>query len=185
MRILLSILTFCVASVAQAGLYGTVDALYTTDAFTTTTNADHSRTYIALDLIANIDNNYKYYAGFHVHQYAFTDTMGTTKSSLSSLDMGPFLKWVIDRKRTFALSLGYNILATGSYNNGSQNAELSGTSILASFDITPEVSENLYIGVKFNYLAMSYAKSVVGSASSDVSYSRTVIFPSLSISWRR
>lgn len=185
MKIWLSTLIFVMASTAQAGLYGSVDALYLTDSFSTASTADHSRTYYALDLIANLDNKNTYYAGFHVHQYAFSDTMGTTKSTLSSLDMGPFLKWVIDRKHTYALSLGYNILASGSYNNGSSTSDLTGTSILASFDITPEVSENLFIGVKFNYYAISYNKSVTTSTSSDVSYTRNVIFPSLSISWRK
>ena len=173
-----------VPRLAQAGLYGAVDGLYLSDTFTAGTSSSSSRTYFGLDIIAGIDNKSKFYAGFHVHQFGAQDTAASTTTNLTSLDMGPFLRWVIDRKKTFAVSLGYNILAKGTYKTAGVNSTLDGTSILASFEITPEISENLFAGVKFNYLDMSYVKSTVGSVASTVSFNRNMIFPSLTLSWR-
>lgn len=174
-----------VSLTAKAGLYAGTDFFYLSDNFDSSTDTNFNTTYFGFDLIANIDSKGFYYVGFHGHQYANTHLQGTTTISLTTLDMGPFIKWVIGRQKMFALSLGYNLIATGTQVTGTTSAQLDGTSILASFDITPPISETWYIGVRLNYYILNYTRSTIGSSVTNVSYNKNVMFPTFTIAWRK
>lgn len=182
----LSLFTFLLVSpLAKAGLYASVDGLYLSDSFTTATSASYSRTNYGFDLMVNVDQNHYWYTGFHANQFAAQDSQSSTTTQLSSLDMGPFVKWVVDRRRVMVVGAGFNVISKGTYSTGSANSELTGTSLLGSLEIAPEVSENWHIGVKFSYYSIGYTKSTSTSSASDISYSRNLIFPSLVISFRK
>lgn len=171
---------------ARAGVYGELNGLFSTDVFTTATAATYSKTYYALDIYANLENKNRFYAGFHVDQVAATEE-GTPGSqvTLTSLNMGPMAMWVIDRRKTFSLSAGYNFLANGSLTvTGSPAATLTGTSLWTSLGVMPEVAENLFVGFRLTYYSLSYAKSTVASATADVSYTRVMMFPTFGLAWR-
>lgn len=165
-----------------AGLFGELSLFYGTDNFTTSSSVQNGKSHYALDLFANLENKYRFFGGFHVDQISVTDT-GAVSTTFTSLNMGPMLMWIIDRKQTFSLAAGYHILSKGSYNDGSATQELTGTGLWASFGIMPEIDEHLFVGVKYNYASYNYTKSLVGSASSDIAYTRALVFPSLSLSW--
>jgi len=165
---------------AQAGLYGEFDGTYLSDTFTTTTSTASSRTYYGLNIIANLDSKERFYGGFHVSQMSFSDTTTT----MSSLDMGPMLVWVLSQKNTLSLELGVNVTASGQYVHGSTTEALTGMSYYASMGVMPEIFEDWYVGFRLYYYSMAYSKSVVLTTSTDVSYTRAFIFPTFSISWR-
>ncbi len=168
---------------AQAGLYGEFDGTYLSDTFTTSSSTASSRTYYGLNIIANLDSKERFYGGFHVSQMSFTDTT-TTTTTMSSLDMGPMLVWVLSPKNTLSLELGANVTASGQYVHGSTTEALTGMSYYASLGVMPEISDNWYVGFRLYYYSMAYSKSVVLTTSTDVSYTRAFIFPTFSISWR-
>lgn len=171
---------------AQAGVYAELNGLYSTDTFTRTTSSSNSKTYYALDIHANLENKERFYAGFHVDQISLIEDDGSgSQSTLTSLNMGPMFMWVMDRKKTFSLALGYNLLANGTFTvTGSTSATLTGSGMWGSFGVMPEVAENWYLGFRLTYYSLSYTKSTVGSAASDVSYSRTLIYPTFALAWR-
>lgn len=168
---------------AHAGLYGEFDGTYFSDSFTTSTTATNSKTYYGLNIIANLDTKERFYGGFHVSQMSFSDT-GTTTTTMSSLDMGPMLTWVLSQKNTLSLELGVNVTASGQYVHGSTTETITGMSYYTSLGVMPEFAENWYVGFRLYYYSLTYSKSVVTTTSSDVSYSRALIFPTFSIAWR-
>ncbi len=173
---------------ASAGISVGLSGLYISDEFTTATTASNSKTLINGNLLFSIDNKERFYTGFHAHQMTFEETSvsgsTTTKNSLTSLDMGPYVLAYIDRKKIFSLGLGYNLLVNGTYTHGTVNETLTGTSLMGSLSASPEIGKELYLGFDLNYIKVDYVKSTVSSTTSDVSYSRTFILPTISILWR-
>ncbi len=186
MRFFVFAIVSVVVAVAKAGVYAELNGFYSTDAFTTAKTANYSKTYYALDIYANLENKNQFYAGFHVDQVGATEegAPGSTVT-LTSLNMGPMAMWLMDRKKIFSLSAGYNLLANGSLSvTGSSAATLTGTSLWGSLGVMPEVAENWFVGFRLTYYSLAYSKSTVGSAASDVSYSRNLIYPTFALAWR-
>lgn len=180
-----SVSTLLFSSQSFAGVWGELNGFYNSDSFLADEDATFTQTYYNLDVFANLDNNYTFYAGFHVHQLATTsDVTGATDNSFSTLDMGPMLMYVIDQKRIFTMTANFNVIAKAT-NDGSQTANWSGTSMLLSLGVTPEIKDGWYAGFRLNYYSASYSDQTVGSAASTVSHSRTMIFPTFVLSYRK
>ncbi len=180
-----ALVTF-IATIANAGIYAELNGLYGSDTFTTTTNASYSKTYYALDIHANLENKARFYGGFHVDQVNFTEQPNSsTTTTMSSLNMGPMFMWVMDHKKTYSLAAGYNLLANGSLTTtGSNSTTLSGSGLWGSFGVMPEISDNLYIGFRLTYQSFTFNKATTGGATTDVSYARSLIFPTFALAWR-
>lgn len=158
-------------------------AFYETDNFTTATTANYSKTYYNLDALFEVDRGSRFYAGFHTHQLAFSETPSTTVTTLKSTDFGAQLLYYFRKKKDFFMSVGYNILAKGQYSDGTTSSELTGSSYQACLGYVLELSESVSLGLKWNYINMAYSKSTVSGVSTDVTYSRTLIFPALTFVW--
>ena len=172
-------------STLYAALSIELDGFLSTDNFKNSETTADSKSVYSLDFLANLDNKKQFYAGFHVGQVAVTETLAsTTTTTFSSLDMGPFIAYMFDQKGSFSLSLGYNVKSTGTYNDGTNLAAGSGTSVLASFGVMPAFGENFYLGFKLNYYAATYTKEVVTTTASDISYTRTLVYPTFGLAWR-
>lgn len=184
MRVVVLLILSLVTARTWAGLYGEFNGYFATDTFTTSSAAQYNKTFYALDLYANLENKHYLFAGFHVDQVAMTENNGTTTLTLTSMNMGPMFLWLMDKRKIFSLALGYNLVAKGSYNDGSSTAELVGTGLWSTLGAMPEIGENFYLGLKLNYYSLNYSRSIVGSASSDVAYTRTLVFPSVGFAWR-
>lgn len=173
-------------SQSSAAIFAEIDGIYTSDTFTTATDATYKKTFYSFDLFANLTSKYTVFAGFHLDQINFSEQpTASTEYSLTSQNMGVMLMWVMDKAGTYSLSAGYNLVQKGSYTTtGASETTLDGTGYWGTFGIMPEVAENLYLGVKFLYYQASYSKKLVGTTSSDVSYSRSFISPILGLSFR-
>lgn len=123
--------------------------------------------------------------GWAYGMFSTTDAT-TSTTTISTSDMGPRFGWFFDKQDFWSLFLTYNLLASASYAPGGGTAETwRGTSLKAEVGWAPEVSENLYIGIRLNYYSATYTESLEGSSNYEaVSYPRSFIYPSLSISYR-
>lgn len=181
----MSLLLVILSQAAFAGLHGEGSFFYNSDNFTTATTSSQTKMFYGLDLYANLDSKGTYFAGFHIDQVNLQETSGSTTTSLTSLNMGPMGTWLIDRKKQFGLSVGYNMIANGTLTTATgTSTTLTGTGLFASLSVMPEISENLYFGFKLNYYSLSYSRSIDGNSTSAISYGRSLIFPSFSLAWR-
>lgn len=104
--------------------------------------------------------------------------------NLSSNDMGPSVRWQIDKRRLFSLTTVYNIICKGSLNDGSTNKILNGESYLVKLAIEPAINETLYVGVAVNYYGAFYKTLTVSSNQTTINYNNTWFYPSISLSYR-
>lgn len=172
-----------IQSFARLSLMSSV--FYAAESSTTATTTSAGRQYYSFDGFANFDSKGQFLGGFHVHQISMTDT-ATSTTTYSSLDMGPSIMWVPDKKGNFSVYAAYNVSAKGSYQAGgaTTTSEWTGTSILGSIGVQPEVGKSIRVGVLLNYYSASYSREIVSESATTVSYSRSWIFPSLVVSWR-
>lgn len=135
--------------------------------------------------LSNSDSNLGLNIGWYILSISNKETYPPTLSqTLTSSDMGPAIRWQIDRGKKFSLTLAYGIICKGNFNDGVTDESLTGESYLLKFAIEPEVADRYFIGVGINYYVASYKTRVVSSIQSDAGYKNTMIFPSLSFSYR-
>ncbi len=184
-KVLILILIFC-AQNTLAALFAELSGISLTDASTTSVDSAYTKLYYSVDIYANLDTKKTLFAGFHYDQISFTDqATASSEYSLSSQDMGLMGMWIMDKAGTYSLTLGYNLIQTGSLSmTGSTDADLSGSAYWGSLGITPQLGNSIYAGIKLLYYQANYTKKTVGSTFTDVSYSRTFMLPIFSISFR-
>ncbi len=112
------------------------------------------------------------------------EVSGTVDQSLSSSDMGPVLRWQIDKKKMFSISYAYHVLCKGTLTTNGSAEDLTGTSSLIKFAVEPELGDDFFIGVGLNMYSASYSISTVNSTQSSVGYSNSIMYPSISMAYR-
>lgn len=184
-NIVFSILLFC-AQNSSAALFAELSGISLTDASSTTVESSYSKLYYSLDIYANLDTKKTLFAGFHYDQISFTDQATAASTyGLTSQDMGLMGMWIMDKAGTYSLTLGYNLIQTGSLTaTGATAADLSGSAYWGSLGIMPQLGNSFYAGIKLLYYQANYNKKTVGSTFTDVSYSRTFMLPVFSMSFR-
>lgn len=168
-----------------ANIVTDLSGYYESDSFTTATTAEYSKTYYSLDVLFNVDKDTNIFSGFHAHQISLSEkpSAAVAATTLSSTDLGAVLLYYFNKKRNFFISAGYNISVNGKYSTGSANSDLTGSSIDASLGYVIDFSDNISLGLKWSYINVSYTKSIVSNVTSDVSYSRVLVFPALTFVW--
>ncbi len=152
------------------------------DNFTTATAATKSETFWQTHLLFTPGTAKRVFLGWSLSGLSTSDATSSTET-FSTSDMGPKVLFVLDKNQTWTLGIAYNLVATASYSSGSTSEKWKGTSLHADLSVMPEISEGLYAGFKLNYYSMTYTQATVGTTTSDVSYSRSQIFPTLAIRW--
>lgn len=171
---------------AHAGLWGELGFYMGNDGLESASSASSSRSYYNFDMYGNLDNNNKYFLGFHVHQMGWSSSQGNAdEEQFSTMDMGPSFMWVIDEKQRFDVYFAYNVSAKATYNDGTDEASLKGTSFLASIGFQPEIKEPWRIGFRLNYYSATFTERRVDGDATDVSYTRTWMYPSIVFSYRK
>lgn len=135
--------------------------------------------------LSKTDTGSGLFIGWYMSALAIKDVFpGSINNTLNSSDMGPALRWQIDAKKITSLTFAYGILCKGSFNDGTTDESLSGESLLVKFAVEPEIGDKFFLGVGLNYYSANYKTSVTNSIQSEVGYKNTLIFPSLSFSFR-
>lgn len=177
------IITILAAVSAQANMMTDFSGFYETDSFVTDTTSAYSKNFYSLDVLFEVDKGVRLYAGFHAHQLALREKPATTTTSLNSTDMGAQLLYYFTKKKNFFASTGYNISVNGQYSDGTTSSNLMGSSYEVCLGYVIEYSENISLGLKWNYINVKYNKSISDGVSSDVSYTRTLTFPAFTLVW--
>lgn len=152
------------------------------DNFTVATATTKGETFWQTHLLFTPGTAKRVYLGWSLSGLSTTES-GTSTVTFSTSDMGPKVLFALDKNQTWTLGIAYNLVATAAYSSGSTSEKWKGTSLHADLSVMPEVAEGLYAGFKLNYYSMTYTQATVGSTTSDVSYSRSQIFPTLAIRW--
>jgi hypothetical protein len=124
--------------------------------------------------------------GWNYGALSFSDDAGDGATTLSISDMGPKVSWAMNRARTLVLGVNYNLITKGRYNpQGGTASDLRGTSLRAELGYLPQLGESLFLGAKLNYYKASFNEEVTGDTTlSHVTHSRTLIYPSIALTYR-
>lgn len=153
--------------------------------FTQLTDTKTSQTFVNFSLMANITKGEpkKLNFGWTIISVASQVETSTSSEKLSSLDMGPVIRWAMDQRRLFVFTFAYGVYAKGKFDTLTTSEALTGTSLHAKFAIEPQVTDTFNLGVSLNYYAPSFNKAVLNATETDVSYKGSQIFPAISMAF--
>jgi hypothetical protein len=152
------------------------------------TDQSSSRSFNSLGLFANLGKSESptgILLGWYVLSLSNTDKFpATVDQTLSSTDMGPAVRWQIDKHQIFSLTYAYGIICKGKYKDATTDESLTGESHFIKLAAEPEIAEHIFLGAAINYYTSNYKTSLVNSVQTNVSYKNTWIYPSISFSFR-
>jgi hypothetical protein len=188
-RVLWGLLLFMSAFVsgefARADMLLDFGATYSGDTFNTTTSSNSTQYFYNASLQFALDHRRQWTLGWTVFGISRATSDGAISGNYSSLDMGPQIRWNIDKAGIYSVSAAYGYLAKGAYSSGSTSETWSGSSLWGQFAVQiPIRDDKFYIGLSLNYYSASYSKKVVSSVESSNSAQKSWIFPMLSLTWR-
>ncbi|MGZ3742671.1 MAG: hypothetical protein ACXWRE_08300 [Pseudobdellovibrionaceae bacterium] len=159
-------------------------AYFSTDTFKTSTDSANTQYFYNFDVLFNLDHSKQWNMGWTVFGISQKNTLAGVESAYSSFDIGPALRWNIDKPGIFSFTLAYGYLAKGQYTSGTTPEAWTGTSYLGQFAMQAPVGESFFLGFSLNYYAASYSKKVVNSIESSNTAQKSWIFPMISFTWR-
>ena len=181
--IILQLLTFYSVNTRAFSLDSNL--FYQSDTLSTSTESGSTKTFI--DLSANLDLTKKgsFTIGFSYATSAISDKISGTDTGYGLTEMGIRFGYFIDKDRSWGLFATYNLVVTGSYDDGSSEVEWRGGSYKIETGYRPMISEVLAAGIHLVYHSATFSEELAsGSSYSTVSYSRGLIYPAISISYR-
>lgn len=112
--------------------------------------------------------------------YSLADTATT---EISTLEHGPRLGWFFDKAKHWSIFATYNLIASGTFNDGSGAVTWKGgNSFKVDAGFTPRIGESLYVGIRINYYSASYSEQFDASDNfTKITSSQSMIFPSLTL----
>lgn len=159
---------------------------YSADSLHKTTDSTNTNTFYNTDLLFNLDNRRRFNVGWSVFGISQTSAQATTTTTYSSMDMGPAIRWNIDRGGIFSTTFAYGYLARATYAaTGATDEKWEGTSYFAQMAAQIPMGEKFYIGVSLNYYGASYSTKTVSNVESSTDSTKTWIFPMFSMTWKQ
>jgi len=172
--------------VAQARALLDFGAIYFADTLNTDTSSSGTQYFYNANLMFNLDQSARWYIGWSAFGISQSNTASSVTTSYSSLDMGPVLRWNIDKAGIYSVSAAYGYLARGAYSSGATDETWEGGSLFGQFAIlAPIRDEKLNIGVSLNYYSANYTKKVVNKVESSNSAQKSWVFPMVTLTWRQ
>lgn len=157
---------------------------YFTDAVSHTSENTYNRLAWDFFIGLNADKKARHVIGLNLNSVSTTDSIAGTETTFASSDLGIRYMFYMDKGLSWPIALTYNIQSTGTFNDGTE-ATWRGTSLLGSFGYIPEIEEGQHMGIYLNYYAGSYSERIVGTSTyTTVSYTKTMIYPSIVYSFR-
>ena len=103
----------------------------------------------------------------------------------SNTDTGPRFSWFMNKDQTWSLGFTYNLFANSTFTNAGTEVSLRGKSYKIDIGYTGPITAKLYLGIRLNYYSASYGEQFDASDTfSEVSNSKSFIYPSLAASYR-
>ena len=180
LRLWLFILAF---AALPAGATVTVDGnlFYFSDSFATSTTSTYNRMLWDVAASINLTKKGQLMIGWDYNSASFTDNVNSVSTAVTVTGMGPKLAYYFDKDNKWDLAFTYDLLLKGNDSNGSNTPmELQGTGMKVELGYAPQVADDVYLGLKLNYYSASFSDTITNqTVLTQVSYHRTVIYPSI------
>lgn len=187
MKRIVILLTFIFIALpsAQAGFWLQPSINYHTDT-DDNTNFEYAAAHYSFVLGATFGKKANWVVGQSVVSWSRSEGNTTTDpaNEMSMLELGPRIMYFFGKDRNFYVSGTYNFYAKGTRNVAGAEADIDGSSIMASFGLQMKGNKRFYLGFSLNYHATSISKSTVDNTSEDVSNSYSRIYPAIDFSLR-
>lgn len=147
----------------------------------------YNRMMNALFLAASLDRDRQFFIGQNFLFWNKTYQQGEDSSdefTLNLLELGPRLHYYFTQERTWYVSVTYNFYAKGTSAVASEEADVSGTSLMGSLGYHYELTRSIGIGGSLNYHSATLTERKVDSTANEVSETFTSIVPMLEIAFR-
>lgn len=110
-------------------------------------------------------------------------SLGT--QTLTNLKMGPAFGFFFNDSHSFTVSASYYVYSTATYKSlGGTSSSWLGGGYQAQIGYTPVVFDSLMIGIRLIYDVSTYRTSTTSSVVTNVSYTKTDIFPAFALTFR-
>lgn len=168
----------------SAGLLIDNSFIYYSNSFKSTALATHSRIFDNVFIGATFGK--PFFIGWNLNYLSSSDVSPSGTQKLSGLEMGPKLGLFLGKARVFNFALGIHPLVTLTHTPESGSVEkLRGTGVSAELGFTPQIAKGIWAGLKLLYRMTSIGERIdANNVTSNVSYSRTEILPTLYLSFR-
>jgi hypothetical protein len=159
---------------------------YFSDGLKTTSADSSSQTLFDAALGFDLDHQGRYQVGWSYGLYSTSSSTAGVSSSYSATVMGPQFNVFLGHTKSWEFSLVYGIVTNASVSTAGATAEKwRGSSYKLNvgylFKLNEEGTSNL--GLKLNYLVGMYGENFgSGAAYSKISYTKTLIYPSIAYS---
>lgn len=168
---------------AQAAAFET-NLFYISDNLEAGDKATGTKMFVDGAILINLTKSGKTLIGWSFGMISTSDT-GADERTFSLMEMGPKLSYLMGRERHWSLAFTYNLQSTAKYTSAGGEAEWRGVSYKVELGYTPQITERIWAGLKLNYYLASFGEQLVGSTTySTISNSRSLIYPSVSFSFR-
>jgi len=186
MKSILLVLTFgLLSSIASAEMTIDLGFAYSADTLYKTTDKTNTEYFYNADLLFNLDNRKKWNVGWSVFGISQSSADASTNTVYSSMDMGPALRWNIDRAGVYSMTVAYGYLARGTYSvTGSADEKWEGSSYFGQIAAQIPIYEKIHVGVSLNYYGANYSLKTISNVESANDAQKTWIFPMISLTWR-
>jgi hypothetical protein len=156
------------------------NALSFSDKFTTAGNSSISRTQSDIGIGFDITKSKQLVLAIASGSTNLADTAQVTTLFVAS-DLGLKLIYFWNKGRNFSTGLTYSFISTAKYNDGTSEVELRGSSIKADLGYNFWLVESFAVSLKLFYYSSTYKESVLNNLITDVSYNRTLTYPSFGL----
>ncbi len=120
--------------------------------------------------------------------YGFRSTSdaSTTTTTISASEMGPKFGMFFDKDMTWGAFVTYNLVATSTYAPGGGTEQTwRGSTIKAEIGWAPQVTDNMFIGVRLNYYTATFTERIQNVTDyAQVSIPRTLMYPAFFFAYR-
>jgi hypothetical protein len=122
--------------------------------------------------------------GWNLLNISDKNQKGSDLNQFTSMEMGPKILWV-SKTLTYQIGFSYHLKNTTQYGQSSTQPLLfRGQAFLIEMGLLPEIAEGVRMGLKLNYYNPTWTETLEGTETlTQVSYNRTLIIPTLALSW--
>ncbi len=164
----------------RADAYLELSAFYSGDNFNLGSSSSTSRTQLQGSLGFAVDRKAHFLIGWNYAWHTIAEEASSVSTSYSSTQMGPRLLWFFTRSKAWSLGLTYNLVTKAQYKAGSgPSEEWSGTAYKVDLGHNFALGESAFVGLRLNYLSVTYTSKLVGGSYSDISHTITSMYPAV------
>ncbi len=177
-------MSFLVVPKASATFFFDFNGFYFSDNLKEANTNTYSRMFYDVTLGFSIDKAGFYQVGWDYVGHSTSDKDASATVTYTATQMGPRFVFYLDKKRFWRTSLAYNLVSSATYNDGTTPTTWRGSALVGDFGYQLPIGESSALGLRINYSQASYSETLVGGTTyTKVSYSRTLIYPSLAITF--